>query len=170
MNKTKINLTAGAPLSDTAVIYDALVFLSVDLRSESWANRPVYDEDSGAYVSPTQYNAGDMAQKFALYQIIEQIIERIKRTPAENAQFTDDIPEITIEREFTKMEAATVCQCVVYYALNLERAYIARERDLYDSDNHYTGKPLQHFIDIAKKRATDDGRTIRKVFRKLGEI
>jgi hypothetical protein len=50
---------------------------------------------------------------------------------------------------------------------NIESDYTRKETELYETDNHYTGKPLQHFIDKAVCQAKEDRKNYRQLMRKL---
>jgi hypothetical protein len=51
--------------------------------------------------------------------------------------------------------------------MDLKTMYVSREHALYDSDNHYTGKPCKHFENIAIQQAQEDTYIVKNLVEKL---
>lgn len=167
----------GQPITDASVINDSLEFTAQKIHRDQWDNRPQYDEDSGAMVSNEKYSPFLYCGKFAILCMVENMMQRIKLTPEEMKKFDapvdapdSELKQLEFEREFERREMAFIIQTMFLFMENIEQIYEEKARSLYESDNHYTGKPVSYFVDQSKIDATRDRREILKMARHLNEV
>lgn len=178
METKTIQLTYGFPgrVTEYEIIHNALDYITAEIQQRAWTNRPQYDEDAGTFVDMNTYNPLDYFNQFVCLDFAAKISERMNATNEEadflhhNNKEDGCISDVTIEREFVFLELAAIVQAIFYYLDNIEKDYKKKATDLYDSDNHYTGNPLQHFLDAATEQAREDTKKYRKLAMKLGKI
>lgn len=175
---TKLSITRKG--GDLHHAFEALAHIEMSVVESGWNNRPIYDEDAGTFVPQEKYDPIQSAGQFAIIALARALRTRLTLTDSEvdrllyaqhqipdNAS-TDDA-SIDVERSLTQPERKFIAQCLVVYLSNIEQIYVAHERDLYDSDNHYTGKPLAEFEEVARQRAQTDSLSIRTLINRLSE-
>lgn len=172
INKIELAIYTDDPFNETFIIRDVMSHIMCEITSNAWNNRPEYDEDAGVFVSTEKYSPLKFAFNFAFLDMADRIVNQMRLSIEEeisiSKQMKNGEKNITIVRELTDMEIATIIQAIYYYLQNIEDDYKRKETDLYESDNHYTGKPLQHFIDAAIERANEDKEKYRAFAKKLG--
>lgn len=156
------------------MITDAMENIIRKINTEHWENRPQYDEDAGVMVSNEKYSPFSYCGKFAIMELAEQALEKIRLKKDEHPLFTwegdgDFPPPIELERNFSRLEMAFIIQSIFLFLQDIDTIYELRERDLYESDNHYAGKPLSHFIELSKEKSHKDIKAIREIIKKLDE-
>lgn len=178
MDTKTVKLTYGFPGRGTEyeMIHHALDYIVSEIQWCAWNNKPQYDEDAGTFVDIEKYDPLTTAFRFSFLDFAAKISERMMATNEEtdflchNNKEDGCVSDVTIKRTFVFLELATIGQAIFYYMRNIERDYKRKAKDLYDSDNHYTGKPLQHFLDAATEQAKEDTKKYCKLAMRLGEI
>lgn len=184
-NKTiALSVTDSNQISRYSIVDNAMMYLLQAISQDNWLSRPRYDEDAGVFVNNQDYDPFRYCCQFAIVSLAESIRDRLLLTDAEEAEYykiimeqensaevdtTDKKQLFTVSREFSCTELPFICQGIFFYLKNIDDIYAQKERDLYESDTHYSGKPLQHFLDRAKDRAMSDRREILKIAKFFGD-
>jgi hypothetical protein len=120
----------------------------------------------------------DSASDFALLTVCQQYQDILEESNVEHEELEKCydkckdgvLPVIQVTRDFNGLDIACIIQLLFLLMENLDKIYESDERDMYESDNHYTGKPLSHFIEQSKQEAKEDRKLIYKLINKFSEL
>jgi hypothetical protein len=175
MNYT-ISLSHGYKSCDTIFLRKAVQHAQQIIMQSAWDNRPQFDEDAGVFVSQNNSRSLNSALDFALLTVCQQYQELFKESDEEHrllneayirGEETGILPIIEIHRSFKELDIACIIQLLFLFMEDLDKIYESDERDMYESDNHYTGKLLSYFIEQSKQRAKEDRKLIYKLINKF---